>query len=232
LELLVAAAVFSVLLMGLLSITTGTTNLTNLASRNIDASTSIRTALDRLGTDLQNAVIDPGASFYLTQNGTNQELQFLSKVDGYDGQRPLAVVTYRIKEDNKDWMIQRAAQGLDLTQPSLPSTLSAPDDADFDKLAQGVFRFRVELLDRQGNSIPGNPVPSRDVAAVAVSLAAIDDRAKKVAPEVDWPATLPETDFGKWADRFRALDFPNVNPEAARGIQFRRKVFTIPENTR
>jgi len=107
-----------------------------------------------------------------------------------------------------------------------------PDEADFDDLAEGVFRFHVELLDWEGKTISGNSVPSRQVAAVVVSLAAIDDRAKKVAPEVDWPATLPESVFVQWVERVRALNFGNLNPEAARGIQVRQKIFTIPENIR
>lgn len=67
---------------------------------------------------------------------------------------------------------------------------------------------------------------------MVVSLAAIDDRAKKVAPEVDWPDTLPESDFVQWVDQVRLLNFGDLNPEAARGIQVRQKIFAIPENIR
>lgn len=63
-----------------------------------------------------------------------------------------------------------------------------------------------------------------------VCVAAIDTRAVTIAPSEDWPVLLPGSDYSSWQQSVGTLDFPQLSPEAARGIHIRRRVIPIPGN--
>jgi len=241
LEVLLAAAVFSVLLVTFLAITSGTNTLTRLAGRNIEASSKIRSVVDRFATDIEHAITTPGASFFLTRTGDNDEIRFLTSVDGYAGERPIALVSYRLRlEPNPmgggepTFVLERAAEGTTMADPTvkaLPPDADAPEE--YDILASGVFRFVLQFIGNDGQLITPNPsgeTPWREVQAIIVSIAAIDDRAAAIAPDQDWPDLLPGDDFSDWQDKVEALAFPGVLQEAARGIHIRRRVIALRGN--
>lgn len=239
-EVLVAAALFSILLLALLAMSDGTTSLTNLAKRNIDASSKLRAASDRLATDIENAITEPGMTIHLVKGPDNHELHFLSHVDGYNGERPLAVVRYRVTalpnhqgKGKTVYLLERGAEGVTMNEPSAKDPNPGSAQRPYDTLAEGLFRFVVELIGKDGLPIPlpasGGEVPWSRVGAVAVSMAAIDDRATGIVdPSMNWPAQLPGTDFGIWEQRVIELNFPDLPPEAARGIHLRRKILALP----
>jgi len=239
-EVLVAAAVFSVLLLTFLAITSGTNTLTRQAGRDIEASSKIRSVVDRFATDIEHAVTTPGASFLLTRTDENDEIRFLTSVDGYAGERPIALVSYRLRlEPNPmgggepTFVLERAAEGTTMDDPTIKSLAVDPDASEYDILASGVFRFVLQFTGNDGQLITPNPsgeTPWQDVQAIIVSVAAIDDRAAAIAPGQSWPDLLPGDDFSDWQDKVEALDFPGVVQEAARGIHIRRRVIALPGN--
>lgn len=240
LELLVAVAIFSVLLVVLLAMTTGTNLLTSQAGRNIDASAKIRAVMDRLATDLEHAVTARETPIFISQDEENQGIHFLSRVDGYDGERPLAVVRYQVGlEPNyrgsgqSVYLMKRAAEGTSMGDPTLKNAVPI-DGVEYDTLAQDVFRFVLEFIGKDGQPLtPGSDgeIPWNDVSAVVVCVAAIDDRATAIAPSADWPGLLPGGDFSLWQQRIDSMDFSQLPPEAARGIQIRRRVIPVPGKT-
>lgn len=247
-EILVAAAVFSILMVGLLSMLNGTSILTNHATRHIDASSALRSGLDRLATDLENAVLDPDAKIYWKQDddSENDELHFLTRVDGYEGERRLAVVRYKIEEEEGQtgkFYLGRAAEGVKMIDPSLLS--ANPEDAesmDYDKLAPNVFRLVIRLLAANGSNLTASNTGNyswSEVATIEVGMAAVDEKAMSIAPETNWPEKLPGTDIKAWEKKIATLDFgtlppeaESLPPEAARGVQIRRKIFHVPASSR
>ncbi len=243
-ELLLASAVFSILLVALLAMSTGTNSLTSYAGRNIDASAKIRAGMDRLTMDLEHAVIHQDAPIFVSQNEGNQEIHFLTRADGYNGDRRLAVVRYRVslKPNSRGsgqpvYFLERAAEGTSMSDPTVknadPNGPDADPDAEYDILAHGVFRFVVEFVGRDGLPFtPGSEgeIPWRDISAVIIGVAAIDDRSAAIAPSEDWPGLLPGSDYSSWQQRVDTLNFPQLSPEAARGIHIRRRVIPLPGN--
>lgn len=240
LEILVAAAVFSILLVGLLSMLNGTSILTNHATRHIDASSALRSGLDRLATDLENAVLDPDAKIYLKQDDSeNSELHFLTRVDGYEGERRLAVVRYKIEEEAGQpgkFYLGRAAEGVTMNDSSLLSAAppQTPESIDYDKLAPNVFRLFILPLGLAGdeNDAGYTEYKLAKVAALEVRMAAVDEKAMTIAPETNWPEQLPGADITEWEKKIATLDFGTLPREAARGVQIRRKIFHVPATSR
>jgi len=71
LELLVAMAVLALLLVAVLEITGKTTTLTRMAGSKLNATQAVRSALDAVERDLQNAVVTPEATVLVrTLNGS------------------------------------------------------------------------------------------------------------------------------------------------------------------
>jgi hypothetical protein len=238
---LLAVALFSFLLMTLLTITSGTNTLTRQAGRNIDASSKIRSVVDRLATDIEHAITTPGASFYVSRAGDNDEIHFSTSVDGYAGERPIALVRYRLRlEPNpmgggeQAFILERAAEGTTMQDPTVKSLTPDAVGPEYDLLATGVFRFVLQFIGKDGLPIipsPNGETSWETVQAIVLSVAAIDDRAALIAPGQDWPELLPGDDFSSWQERLKTLDFDAVLPEAARGIHIRRRVIALPGTT-
>jgi len=227
-------------MVGLLSMLNGTSILTNHATRHIDASSALRSGLDRLATDLENAVLDPDAKIYWKQDDSeNDEFHFLTRVDGYEGERRLAVVRYKIEEEEGQsgkFYLGREAEGVTMNDPSLLS--ANPEDAesmDYDKLAPNVFRLVIRLLPANGSNLTASNTGNyswSEVATIEVGMAAVDEKSVTIAPGTNWPEMLPGTDIKAWETKVATLDFGTLPPEAARGVQIRRKIFHVPATSR
>lgn len=98
--------------------------------------------MDRLAMDLEHAVINQDAPVFVSQNEGNQEIHFLTRADGYNGDRRLAVVQYRVslKPNSRDsgqsvYLLERAAEGTSMSDPTLKNADPNGPDAEYDILA-------------------------------------------------------------------------------------------------
>jgi len=232
-EVLLATAIFSLLLVALLTMSNGTNLLTRTATRNIDASSKLRTVFDRFLVDWENAITDSETPIDVEVDADgNNQIAFLSRVDGSGGEREIAVVRYRIRSDGTTYLMERAAQGTLLSDPSRRSPSDVPfTDADFEPLATGVFRLVIQFIDKNGDFVTPTPVGLvqwKNIQSLMVSSAAFDDRANVIASAgTQWPNVFPSDDFQSWEQKVRTLNFSGIPDESAKGVMIRQQIFSI-----
>jgi prepilin-type N-terminal cleavage/methylation domain-containing protein len=244
-ELLVACTILGILLVALLSITNSTLSVTRLSQRRMDGGAALRNALDRMAADL-NAVIvrDDLPPLFVVSSATNgsDEFYFAAQAEGYDGDRGVTIIGYRIREGK----LERGAQGAGWTNNPMPFAQPVATNSitptNFDVVGSKVFRLKVEFIGTNGmritNSIP--PTNWSQVSALVVSLAGVDSRALQsgsgtqeqladllpgiaILPAagilIDWQQTLDSDGFYTGNDIFSA--------ETRRGIKLRQRVLPI-----
>ena len=127
-EMLVAIAVLSILLLLIFSIVESSVSLSDSTSRRADSSIEARQVLDRIGADIDNMLIRPDVDqFYYSGSVSgatpeNDKMFFYSQQTGFfdsgissANQSPVSLIGYRINTtDNaaKVPMLERLAQGL------------------------------------------------------------------------------------------------------------------------
>lgn len=244
-EILVASAVLIVLLLALLSMTNSTMLLTKLSQRRMDSSASLRTALDRMATDISSAILRedlPPLFLPSTAADGSDEMYLHSQMEGYDGDRGISLVGYRVRNG----MLERGAQGSGWTTNALrfaesPST-STLNAQNFDVIGGKVFRLKIEFIGTNGTLFTNSLTPTNwsQVRAVVINLASVDARAIQVAkgtPEelaqllpgtatdpaegilTDWQKTLKDPTFFAGDAQFPI--------ETRRGIEVRRRIVPL-----
>lgn len=181
LELIASIAVFSLLVVMLSQIISSSGEVIRKSRDKLERAGQARQVLDRLGMDLATRLVRSDVTQELLKAPGNDSLRFYSEMNGYAGQRRVALIGYRIQQATGDrsYQLERGATGCDwegssvlsLAAPSLP----APVDADYEVLSGKIFRMEFCFLrksDGKLTNIP--PAQISDIAAIVVAVAAID----------------------------------------------------------
>lgn len=186
LELLVAVAILSILVVLFSSLLSGATSATSLSNKHTEADAQARAVFDRMAIDFARMVKRPDVDYFLKSPATPQigqdQMAAYSEVPGYyptsNSQSPLSLIGYRIngaagQSRNK---LQRLGCGLLWNGASstntpmvfLPLTIAAtwpaatnqdPDDK-YEVMGPQVFRFEFYYILR-GQMLPnGTVLPS------------------------------------------------------------------------
>jgi prepilin-type N-terminal cleavage/methylation domain-containing protein len=182
-ELLVAIAVLTVLILLVAQLLNNATAVATLGEKRMDADAQARTVFDRMAIDFSRMLKRADVDYYLKspaheQTG-NDQIAFYSEVPGYyssdDYQSPTSLVSYRVNRGNA--RLERMGKGLlfwngdPAHHPSmvyLPRTIedtwkSATDqssNADYEVMGPQVFRFEYGYL-LKGRKLPdGTTLPS------------------------------------------------------------------------
>jgi type II secretory pathway pseudopilin PulG len=97
-ELLVAMAVMSLILVGTLQVLTNTSKAIKIADNQREAGSASRTALDRFTADFSTAMLTGGATAIFLNDGKNSQIGFLclSRTRGPDPNPRAAVIAYGV----------------------------------------------------------------------------------------------------------------------------------------
>jgi len=183
----------------------------SMAIRSSDCDIEARQIFRRLQTDIDNLVcrkdvfftLPAGSSLFLSspaspQTGANDSfLNFYAVVPGYEGDRGIAQVAWRMNETPKQKMqLERGVAGiyysgdakrLELLPQSATPELTPVDAADYQVIGTGVFRFEVgyvyEVTSESGAKqwrVSGN-LPAgmslQDAKALFIRMALLDSKA-------------------------------------------------------
>lgn len=178
LELLVATAVLMAILVTVLGLTSNTLSLSQLSTQRMDADMASRQIFDRLSSDFARAIIRQDLPPVLQNAPAGDEIRFAIETDGYEGDRGVSTVSYRIR----DYKLERGVAGKYWEGDQLVfggTTAPTVSDVQFEVLASQVFRFELAYLMKDGSieSAPGNSWDN--ISAVIVGIAILDDTARK-----------------------------------------------------
>jgi prepilin-type N-terminal cleavage/methylation domain-containing protein len=243
LELLVAMAVMSLVMIAIVAITNGTASLAQGAQNRIGGNAELRTALDRLSADLDLALIRSDLPpISINPNSENATLDFHIAASGYSGDRPISNVRYEISSSPQG--LVRSIQGFGWSQNPVPfgttnSTISNVTPKD--EIGARIFRFDCQFLLNNG-TFSSNSSDIREAHALVVSLAAIDEQAvekmKSSADELPKLARLfPSSStnrsaFEEWTNLLQSPNFVSNNqsipPAILAGIQVAGRIIPLP----
>lgn len=176
-EVLVAVCVFAILLTIFLQMTSGAGELAGRSKRRMDALVDARSALDRMGFDLDQRVRDGGVPLSVEKQNGNDEMTFYLGTSADNSSRPASAVSYRVQSN----LLERGTEATVWTGTNTlvfqPAAIPKPGDPDFDELASTVFRLEISfLLKSTGLLSAVTPASWNDVAAILVAVAVVDRR--------------------------------------------------------
>jgi type II secretion system protein J len=188
-ELLVATAVLTLLILLVAQLLSSATAVTTLGEKRMDADAQARAVLDRMAIDFSRMVKRPDVDYYLKTSanpqtgeaagrGQNDQIAFYSEVPGYypsdTFQSTVSLVSYRINTSNA--RLERMGKGLlwngassgAVSMVYLPLTIketwvAATDqssDVDYEVMGPQVFRFEYGYLLKGGTPADGTPLPA------------------------------------------------------------------------
>jgi len=200
-ELLVALAVLSILVVVLAQVVSLTSQAIDINTRKLDAAGQARLFFDRLGADLAALPIRADLGVTFTKNPGNDTLQFYTAANGYGATTPpvrqISYVSYSIgappapstgpnclirEADGMDWTAIGSVSFLPVPYPgaaSFPNTTSA----NCDVLANGIFRMEFCYLVNTGSragQFVNTPKSGEQFSAIVVAVAALDRKSLNI----------------------------------------------------
>ncbi len=205
-EILVALAVFLLMVLMLVGLTDGVARTTGQSQRRIGTDADVRQAIDRMSEDFSHAIARSDLPFRMEKKDGNDSISFLAVAQGYTQGRGLSVISYRVA----DSALQRGAETVSWTNTGSHSlafmTLNdaaatpgylAIDETNFEQVASDVFRLEIAFLMGDGtiNAAPGivggsstfrvasiaatpGASDAGTIRAVIIGIAALDRRAR------------------------------------------------------
>ena len=204
-EMLVSITVLAVIVLLTSRVFNAASTLTTTGNKRMDADSQARPLLNRVAIDLAQIVKRRDVDYFLKSAGTqagNDRIAFFSMVPGYNANAasPVSLVAYRVNPQHR---AERMGKGLIWNGDSsagtpmvfLPRTITAnwveatnnSSDIDYELIAPNVFRLEYYYLLKNG-SLSDTPWDTtaghtsadglRDVAAISVTIAAIDSRSR------------------------------------------------------
>lgn len=240
-ELLVASALFLILLLVILSITTHTLSVTSRAKGLAESGGGLRQVMNRMTADMTAAVARKDLPPLFLKQPRNDAFYFYSATDGYEGQRGISFVGYRVREGG----VERGAQGTgwstnQVAFSTVPPSADTLEEINYDRLGERVFRMELEFLAGDGTIHAGPPAPTQwtEIKAVIVNLATVDQAAfQKATGSFDaLAALLPDATAGDsiqsvWGALLRDPAFYTGDaefPAAVRqGIRLQQRVIPV-----
>jgi prepilin-type N-terminal cleavage/methylation domain-containing protein len=247
-EVLVAVAVFSIVLVVVLSLSNNTAALTNSFQSKIEGEAALRQVVDRMSTDFSSAIARNDLPPHFVKQVGNDEFYFHAATDGYlpDGVEPrgISTVGYRVK--NGELIRGASGTGWDQNQLQFATSLEGTplvDDENheyYDSLGRQVFRMELEFLTKDGTFGPEPPENWDNLAAVVVNLASIDSRALgRASLSLEdlgnlFPDTLSASSeyvsvIQDWASLLQSSSFfeDDADADTKRGIHLRQRLFPV-----
>jgi len=180
-ELLLALAVTTIVMALLFHLSASTASVVQKSRAKIDLQTTARSAMDRMSLDLAAAVLRPDLPPLFVKNEGNDAFYFYATADGYEGDRGISAMGYRI--DGNEGHLYRGAEGTGWAQQPLSfsshlaSTPFVQDhpNPNFGLLGMNVFRMEIEFLMRDGTyQSVATPAHWEDVQSLIVTILSID----------------------------------------------------------
>ncbi len=240
-ELLVAMAILTVLLLTLSRVFFSIAETTQRQARRQEATEAARSVLDRIGHDLRTLITQGGGTFLATPSASgNDEISFLTlarpnAATSGAGALRMARIRYRVEpllEPGQSVPIptltrtQEPVRWLSADY-DLPAVLRRTPTAQPAGVGPGVFRFEVVWLRRDGSITrnPGGPMATGGDTETLVDLAeihgfivslAVSDRSRLERAASDTPALLgsfPGVPFTS-TDRLPGAEWQGAIPTA------------------
>ncbi len=212
-ELVVAVAVLTLLVVLVTSLVNSVATITTLGNKRLDADSQARQLLDRMALDFTQMVKRPDLDYYRKssanlQTGGNDQIAFYSMVSGYHPstsairhRSPVSLVAYRVNLQNR---LERMAKGLkwngatsDAGVVFLPLTIAATwpfatdstVDEAYAEIGPEVFRLEYHYLLTNG-ALSVTPATMQDVAAVVVDIAVVDPKSRVLLSDTTTPPQI------------------------------------------
>ena len=192
-EMLVAMAILALVLTLLFQLTSIIGHTTQSAQGRMERMAGLRGALDRISADFASGVFRDDLPPLLEKINGNDALYFYAEVPGYDGDRGISRLGYRIQTNG----LVRGAEGTGWTNNTVgfsksqadpdslanSSFVTDPANPNYDLIADHVFRLELEFLMKDGSIERNDSIRSwAEVQSVIVTLVATDERALKISP--------------------------------------------------
>lgn len=255
LELMVAVAVLSLLVVLVSQLVSGASQTTTKGRRLMEAEAQARLALDRMGADLAAMVRRSDVDYlFLKQNGSDR-LFFFSQAPGFfDASRGgdpsgLSLIGYRVNDKHQ---LERLGKALSFSDIAFkvgnstagdmdvlwPASVSAnSNDPDWGVLADNVFRLEFQLVRRSDGQIlsPSAPVRSLDdLAAIIVTVGVLDSVGRKITSDMgSVAAALPDSGTtnlaSAWQDEVESGGFSGgvLPASAAANVRIYQRTFML-----
>lgn len=242
-EVLVASAVLSLVVVLLVQIIGMSTEAIGRSRKKLDAAAQARLFLDRLGMDLSARLTRSDLPVDFDTKTGNDSLRFYTEVLGYQGQRRLSLVSYRIHEANdaRSYQAERSAAGTDWGSSSViafgQGSSIPPVDGDYEVLADGVFRMEICYVKKADGKLTNSKPATKDIAAIVVAVAAIDADSRKIMADGDLEnlaKKLPEPTEGEdpmsaWRNAMAQPGFTSgTKLKAAQSVDVYQRYFSLP----
>jgi prepilin-type N-terminal cleavage/methylation domain-containing protein len=192
-EVLVAMAVLSLLVLIMVQVVSLTGQAININTRNLDAAGQARFVLDRIGIDLAARPHRSDLPIAFTKNNSGSDcFRFYSRVASYTAQRGVTAVGYRIQTatPGRIYQLERGVVGLDWTMGTtglqfLPQTLisadaDVADNADYEVLGNGVFRLEFGYLLKNGTLTEMPQSDFTNVAGIVIAIGVLDNKSQQL----------------------------------------------------
>lgn len=234
-ELLAAIAVMGILFAMCFQIISSISQLTTGSAKEMDSLSQSRTALDRIGLDMEARVRDSQVAVLFVKRSGNDEFAFYSESNRGSSTRLSQLVAYRVASAE----LERAAVATswEVSNPLLftPGTASLPTASTYQNLADSVFRLEVLFLLRSTNQLTVTaPTSWSDVAAVVVGVVALDATSRKMVTSAQLDALaayFPDAVNGRTLLDLWSPLLSNVHTviplKAAPGVRIYQRVFYV-----
>ena len=241
-EMLVAMAVLSLLVVLLAQVISMSSDSITLNSRRMDSVNGARFVLDQIGEDLTARVRRSDVSHDFKKSANNDEIAFYSEVPAHGGERKIAVVRYLVKEDatSKLPYLHRAAVGTTWTQDYplafLPNALPSVKNSDFDILNESVLRFEFCYLKNDGllSNIAKDDLS--DVTGIVVGVALLDKASRTLLSDAqikniqDRLSDVPDgqTPLQVWGRQLQEPAFAgSLPPKSVRALRIAQRLYYV-----
>ncbi len=240
-EILVAMAILAFLVVLLAQIMSYSSSVIGHSRTKLDATSRAEALYSRMARDFSARPVRSDMPIEVTIQNGNDALSFFSEVHGYEGDRTVALVGYRIQESaaGRESQAERAAQGASWDESSFPSystNLPLLPDNQYEVATEGVFRLEVCYLKTDGILTNVRPASDAKVAAIVVAVAVLGDTGRKILTTAQIKAlgqALPDTVEGEsplvgWRRAMDAQGFANGIPrKAVQSIDLYQRTFPI-----
>lgn len=257
-EVLVATAVLSILLVLLLQVSDHTLRATQTSQQQISATKQSRAVLDSLESDLSTAVLKYGLSILTNTTGTNTVLAFLTNERGPSGASGFrcAAIAYDLATNR----LQRRFSPVAWDDRDLVlRTASAAGSSQISNLATGILRFEAVAELENGDIVPlslcssdellgetlsggfralnitdaSAPSTGQRVVALIVAVAAVDEQ-NLALPGVEGIAaklaspSAGETPMEVWRSALADGDLDSIPRPALAALRMTQQTFPLP----
>jgi prepilin-type N-terminal cleavage/methylation domain-containing protein len=210
-ELLVSIAVLAIIVVLTSKMINSVAGAITLGSRRLDVESQVRPVLDRIGYDLSQMVrrsdVDYHVKSSLNTELGNDQIAFFASTPGYypspGTPSSLSLVSYRINSDSNSLSYNRMERmgkgllwsgvssipglifGLQAIYNNWPNATSvSAADPDYELVAPQIFRFEYfYILNTGAASVQPGATGMRDIAAISVVVAAIDQKSRLLLSE-------------------------------------------------